>query len=190
MVRIAIVEDESVFAERLQKDVLRWYAQAGEVCRIDVYADGYDLAECYKTEYDLLLMDVEMKLMDGMEAARIVREHDASAVIIFITNNPQYAIMGYQVQAMDYLLKPVTYERLASALQRAQREIEKRAAQPFLSLTSREGTVKLPIKDILSVESSGFIVPIFTLQFHSKSFTISIQNRNNGGKRLCIGSRW
>ena len=67
------------------------------------------IAVDYRAVYDIILMDIEMRFMDGMTAAEKIREHDSEVVIIFITNMPQYAIKGYRVDALDYVLKPVSY---------------------------------------------------------------------------------
>ena len=81
----------------------------GEVFNITVYSDGDQIVHKYKSQFDIILMDVEMKFMDGMSAAEEIRKVDTEVVIIFITNMAQYAIRGYAVDALDYVLKPVSY---------------------------------------------------------------------------------
>ena len=74
----------------------------------------------YRFQFDIILMDIEMRFMDGMSAAEEIRQMDKDVVIIFITNMPQYAIRGYAVEALDYMLKPVSYfaETCQSSVQR------------------------------------------------------------------------
>ena len=73
------------------------------------FTDGDEIAGGYKSVYDIILMDVQMRFMDGMSAAEEIRKVDPEVVIIFITNMSQYAIRGYAVDALDYVLKPVSY---------------------------------------------------------------------------------
>lgn len=125
MIRIAIVEDEALYAEKLIEFLHRYEREEGEVFEITVYADGDQIVEKYKSQFDMILMDIEMKLMDGMTAAEEIRKVDSEVVIMFITNMTQYAIRGYAVDALDYILKPVSYfafsQRISRAISRMKR---------------------------------------------------------------------
>lgn len=98
----------------------------GEAFDITIYSDGDQIVNKYRSQYDIILMDVEMKFMDGMSAAEEIRKVDTEVVIIFITNMAQYAIRGYAVDALDYVLKPVSYfafsQRLSRAIGRMKKE--------------------------------------------------------------------
>ena len=76
------------------------------------YTDGSELLDQYRPCYDVIFLDVEMPQMDGMKAAEKIRETDEEVILIFITNMAKYAIRGYEVQALDYVLKPVKYRSL------------------------------------------------------------------------------
>lgn len=91
----------------------------GEAFDITIYSDGDQIVNKYRSQYDIILMDVEMKFMDGMSAAEEIRKVDTEVVIIFITNMAQYAIRGYAVDALDYVLKPVSYFAFSQRLNRA-----------------------------------------------------------------------
>ena len=88
-----------------------WKIPAGEKLPFSIthFSDGDEIALGYKGGYDLILMDIEMTFLDGMSAAEEIRRADPEVLIIFITNSPQYAIKGYAVQALDYILKPLSY---------------------------------------------------------------------------------
>ena len=100
MIKIAIVEDEAMYAKQLQDFLRQYETENGEAFDITIYSDGDQIVHKYKSQFDIILMDVEMKFMDGMSAAEEIRKIDTEVVIIFITNMAQYAIRGYAVDAL------------------------------------------------------------------------------------------
>ena len=101
MIKIAIVEDEAMYAKQLEEFLHQYEAENQEAFEITIYSDGDQIVNKYKSQFDIILMDVEMKFMDGMSAAEEIRKMDSEVVIIFITNMAQYAIRGYAVDALD-----------------------------------------------------------------------------------------
>ena len=97
MVRIAIVEDEAAVREQLQGYIQRYTRQYGTKFAVTEFSDGVEILDAYRPVYDIVLLDVEMKHLDGMETARRIRELDRDVVLLFITNMAQYAIKGYAV---------------------------------------------------------------------------------------------
>ena len=108
MLRIAIVEDDRNYIQQLQRYLQRYSQESEQAMDISVFTDGDEITEGYRPVYDIILMDVEMSFMNGMTAAQEIRKLDPEVVIIFITNMVQYAIQGYSVGALDYVLKPVS----------------------------------------------------------------------------------
>lgn len=109
MIRIAIVEDETVYKEQLIEYLKEFEQERSETLKIDTFSDGDEIVENYQAQFDIILMDIQMNFMDGMSAAEEIRKIDSEVVIIFITNLAQYAIKGYEVDALDYILKPISY---------------------------------------------------------------------------------
>ena len=109
MLRIAIVEDEEIFARELEEYVRRYAAETFRDVSITHYSDGEEIAGNYRGGFDLLLMDIQMTFMDGMTAAEKIRGRDPEVIIIFITNRADYAVRGYEVDALDYVVKPLEY---------------------------------------------------------------------------------
>ena len=130
MIRIAIVEDEAAYAEQLEGFLHRYEEEKKEAFEITRFSDGDSIVHNYKAKYDIILMDIQMKFMDGMSAAGKIRKSDTEVIIIFITNMRQYAILGYAVDALDYVVKPISYfafsERLGKAIERIHRRVRLR----------------------------------------------------------------
>ena len=132
MIKIAIVEDEAMYAKQLEEFLHQYEKENGEAFDITIYSDGDQIVNKYQSQYDIILMDVEMKFMDGMSAAEEIRKVDTEVVIIFITNMAQYAIRGYAVDALDYVLKPVSYFAFSQRLSRAIGRMKKRETKMIL----------------------------------------------------------
>ena len=128
MIRIALVEDEAEVRAQLQGYVQRHTRQYGTEFAVTEFADGMELLDDYRPVYDVLFLDVEMKHLDGMETARRVRELDKDVIIVFITNMAQYAIGGYAVGALDYVLKPVPYFAFSQQLRKVEEQLRGRDA--------------------------------------------------------------
>ena len=126
MVRIAIAEDDPAYRATLEEYLERYRRENGLEAEVTAFSDGLALTEGYRPVYDLLLLDIEMPNLDGMSAAEKIRAADPEVVIIFITNMAQYAIKGYQVDALDYVLKPVSYAAFAFKMKKALAMIRRR----------------------------------------------------------------
>lgn len=109
MFKIAIVEDQEETRESLNRFVRQYAQEQGLQVEISLITDGAEIAEHYTPGFDIIFMDVEMPRLDGFGAAEAIRAVDADVVLVFVTNMAQYAIRGYEVDALDYVLKPVNY---------------------------------------------------------------------------------
>ena len=151
MIRVALVEDDPNYRTELTEYLRRYEQESGEKFRITVFTDGDEIAENYKADYDIILMDIEMTFMDGMTAAERIRDVDSEVVIIFITNMPQYVMKGYKVDALDYVLKPITYFAFTQRIERAMDRMRRRTSR-FITIAIRGGMQKLDISRITYVE--------------------------------------
>ena len=109
MYYIAIVEDEQEYAEQLQTFLEQYGDEHNLRFKVTVFGDGAEILEEYQPIYDLILLDIEMPQVNGMDAAERIRNQDQDVVMMFITNIASYAIRGYEVGALDYVMKPITY---------------------------------------------------------------------------------
>lgn len=151
MIQIAIVEDDKKYSEVLAKYIMRYEEESGQKFQVSTFEDGEDIIENYKGNYDIILMDIEMRFMDGMTAAEEIRKSDSEVVIIFITNMPQYAMKGYSVEAFDYVLKPINYFSFSQRIDRAISRMVNRQ-QKFLNISYKGKIKKIDISSIYYVE--------------------------------------
>ena len=119
MRNIAIVEDEDGAAEILQSHIEQFAKTNGQEFTVRRFRDAVELLTDYKPLYSVVFMDIQMPHMDGMTAAMQLRALDKTVSIIFITNLVQYAQKGYEVDAIAYLLKPVSYFDFALKFKKA-----------------------------------------------------------------------
>ena len=161
MIRIALVEDEAEVRAQLQGYVQRHTRQYGTEFAVTEFADGMELLDDYRPVYDILFLDVEMKHLDGMTTAERIRQMDADVILIFITNMAQYAIRGYSVGALDYVLKPVPYFAFSQQLLKAVARLEKRAKR-YLTVPVEGGLRRLDTASIYYLESEGHRVHFYT----------------------------
>lgn len=163
MLRIAIAEDEAEYRMQLT-EFLRQYGENYSVeMEVSCFSNGVDLVQDYQPEYDIILLDIAMPDLDGMEAARRIRQVDEQVVLVFITQMAQYAINGYEVGALDFLLKPVNYDVFAMKLTKAIRRAESREGKRIV-LTLQSGVQVLQTRDIYYVEIQNHVLHYHTNQ--------------------------
>ena len=151
MMRVAIVEDEAESAAVLQAHFARYGKERGCTFAADVYTDAESFITGYRPDYDLVLFDIEMPGMNGMKGAQKLREVDPYVPIVFVTNMARYAVKGYSVGAIDFIIKPVGYFDFSTMVDKVRRL---RAAQEerMISVTSAGVIRRIPVSHILYVE--------------------------------------
>jgi len=151
MYHVAIVEDEVSFATQLQ-EYLKQYEEENDVrFKISVFGDGAEILENYEPLYDIILLDIEMPKVNGMKAAEEIRARDADVTLMFITNMANYAIRGYEVGALDFVMKPINYYTFSMKMTRVLKRTRQKAQQEIL-LTLPDGVKKLNVQQIYYVE--------------------------------------
>lgn len=165
MIHIAIVEDDVKYMQLLDGYVKRYSEENGEDFDIRTFTDGDGIVDDYKAVYDIIFMDIQMKILDGMKAAQLIRKMDESVILIFITNMAQYAIQGYSVNAMDFVLKPVNYNAFSEELSKAVRRLKERT-NAHLTIKQEEGMIRLDVNAVTYIECQGHKIMI-----HAKSGT-------------------
>ncbi len=190
MINVAIVDDDKSYVDQLREYFDQYMKESGETVKITDFSDGDNIVHKYRSQFDIILMDIEMKFMDGMSAAEEIRKKDSSVIIIFITNTPQYAIRGYAVEALDYLLKPLSYFAFSQCISRAISNMKNRLST-YISLNLKDGTLRMDTGDIYYIESRGHNVI-----YHTKSgeyelrSTIKEIEGTLDNKRFFRASKW
>ncbi len=113
MINIALVDDDRAVTEQMSKHLARFAAENGVELNTESFDNAVDFLE-QEHRFSAVFMDIEMPCFDGMSASQKLREADKDILLVFVTNSPHYAIEGYSVDAVDYILKPVQYSRLSS----------------------------------------------------------------------------
>lgn len=152
MIRIAIVEDEAAEAERLQEYIRRYSKEALVAAETDVFLNPNAFLQKYRADHDLIFLDIEMPELDGISVARRIRALDAEVPIVFVTNMKKLALKGYEVDALDFIVKPLGYYGFALAFKKA-RQVIARLAKHQITVPIKFGERRLNVADIRYVET-------------------------------------
>ena len=167
MVRVAVVEDS-------QQDALLLCRYLGTVER-ELEIKSYHCAENFLEDvehgFDIVFMDIELPGCNGMEAAHLMREKDRKALLIFITNMAQYAVKGYEVDAMDFIVKPVSATDFAFKMKRALCTLDARRQYDFV-IADKQNFRRISTADLCYVEGSGH-----KLIYHLPQEAIEVRGR-------------
>lgn len=160
--RAAIVEDEKAHADIIMDYLAQYGRQNHLSVSTSVYADGLDIMDDYDGSFDIILLDIQMKHLDGMKTAEAIRKRDKDVLIIFITSTVQYAVQGYTVDALGYILKPFSYAVFARLMDKAVLRMEASRKKNYIAITEKDVRIKLDSSDILYIESRRNNVAIHT----------------------------
>lgn len=159
---ISIVEDDHAAMESLCRMLEKFAAEYHEKVIIRKFYNAITFLTDYKSDYDIVFMDIEMPMMNGMEAAKKLRKLDTKVILYFITNMAQYAIKGYEVGALDFIVKPVTYPQLKMKLERALVEMKRNDSEKIV-ISHKDGTIRIAVRDIFYIESVGHHICYHTI---------------------------
>lgn len=150
--RIAICEDDKMQQQELEALILSFsLAESIELIKFD---SGEELIEAYRKNqrFSIILLDMQMDGLDGIQTAKIVRKYDKNCPIIIITAIMEYAIKGYSIDAYDFILKPVKEEKFKRILSKVVKEIQVAANKVYV-IQTRDKTSVLKLIEIIYIES-------------------------------------
>ena len=161
--RIALVDDMPSDKNLLHEHLCRYAAENGRAFDITEFSSGLEFLEQYKGGFDIIFMDIDMPHLNGIETAQRLRQTDPLVVLVFVTNMAQYAICGYAVNAIDYLLKPVSWSTFRNKLEKAIRAVPSRAVD-CLILPREDSFLRVPVSDIFYLEKEKNYIFYYTAQ--------------------------
>ena len=158
--RIAVCDDEEKFQIPIRDMILKFYNSIDVV--VDTFSDGRKLLERYDSNpYDVLFLDIEMPAMDGITLAKKLRERSEDVFLVFLTGHVEYALEGYEVNALRYLTKPIKEDKLREVLKHV---MEKSTGKHQLMLKSDGEDLRLNVSDIQYFEAQNQYVMVYTTQ--------------------------
>ncbi|MCL2189842.1 MAG: LytTR family DNA-binding domain-containing protein [Defluviitaleaceae bacterium] len=173
--RLAICDDEAPQRLYLHGIVTKFAQTRATSVIIDVFESAEQFLLGSATEYDIILLDIQMGALNGVELAHKIRKENERTAIIFITALPDFVQEGYEVSALHYLTKPVSENKLLEVLDKAAARFSKEAQEkPSLLLPVDGAQRRIPLADILYIESLAHYVLITTVtHVHNVKMPIS-----------------
>ncbi|MCX4313019.1 MAG: LytTR family DNA-binding domain-containing protein [Clostridia bacterium] len=152
MLQVALVEDSGDAAETVKAYLDRLSAEKGLECRLVWFDNPVNFLEKYSVDYDIIMLDIQMPGMNGMDLARKIRERNATVPLIFITNMAQYAIKGYEVDASDFIVKPVSYFDFALKFERVVKKLDRAADNTKIAVGNGGSVTYIAARDVRYIE--------------------------------------
>ncbi len=178
--QVAVVDDADADARSLVKYLEKFSEDSGVALDVRRFRGAGEFFAARAEQFSLVILDIDMPGMNGVECAHVIRETDPDVVIMFVTNLPQYALAGYEVEAVDYVIKPLTYSEFSLKMKKALRYVSQNRDKSVV-LKTREGLVTLSVWEILYVESTRHY-----LDYHTKSQVIRVRATMSGAEaELC-----
>lgn len=155
MIQVAICDDQAEELERTYS-IIETYHNLHPELNISYrkFRSGYDLLESIgsRSRSDIYLLDILMPTVNGIEVGTAIREKDDTAVIIYLTSSPDYALQSYQVDADGYLLKPLNDQDLFAALDKVIAKLDAEDQKRFVFRTSNDGIESIPYSHLIYLE--------------------------------------
>lgn len=149
--KVAVLDDTREDAQRLLDYINQFQEQKKCLIQTDIYNASIDFLEEYHSQYDVIFLDIEMPGEDGLQVAHEIRKNDTAVGIIFVTNIGQYAIHGYEVNAIDFIVKPVGYFLFTEKLEKAIR-FSKQRSKFNLVVNDEKGIYRIPVEEVFYIK--------------------------------------
>lgn len=161
IIQVAIVENEAVYVKQTEEMIHKWKNDNNIYCElcVDVFSSGEDFLKSKASEYHIIFMDIQLEgKLDGIQTAKKLRQGRCNVPLVFLTSFSQYVFTGYEVRALNYIVKPVEYERVAWCMNR----IFEMEFQGYYVFKERDRIHKVSYNKILYFQSSLHYVDIYT----------------------------
>ncbi len=166
MYRIAIVEDDSAYTEQMKEYCQKYAQERGTPLQTLCFCDGMEFLDAFQGGIDAVFMDIAMPHMNGMDCARRLRKIDDATPLIFVTSMAQYAIRGYEVNAMDFIVKPINYDEFTVKMDKIIRYL-RRYGGTVVTVKTKDEVRVLNVRDVTYIE-----VYNHNLKIHTRTETL------------------
>jgi DNA-binding LytR/AlgR family response regulator len=153
-IHIAICDDNKIFCSQLNSFIQRFNKDNNINCEVNIFSSGIELLCQYTDEYKIIILDIEMYGMNGIETALEIRKKNQKVIIWFLTVSESYVMEGYKAEAYKYLIKPLTYEEFSKEFSDSIRWMEEKYVSPIVVEYKNE-IFNLEADDILFIEVFG-----------------------------------
>lgn len=159
--RIAVIDDSSQQREQLSAYLDKYFSESSIYRRIDTFENGEQFMAQWKTGiYDLVIIDIYLGGISGIEVAEEIRKTDKECLLIFTTSSSDFAIKGFELRASDYLVKPFSYEKLKSSLDYCTKSIHRHGR--YIEVKESRTMVKIRLDDIIFTDYFNHYIQIHT----------------------------
>lgn len=160
--RIAIVDDKKEIQQQLGEFIKTYSTNQQIPITVTYFSNGLEIVDNYRSNFDVIYFDVQMPIMDGMTAAKKIRQVDENVIIVFLTNYVQWAVEGYSVNAFDFILKPLSYFVFTEHFKKIQRKILETSKS--ILIKNKNGMIRILLNNLYFVESDGHYLIFHTVE--------------------------
>lgn len=178
MINLAIVEDEENIASQIKQYIARYMEENDMPYSLSTFSSAESFLFSDVNAFDIILMDIQLPKMDGVTAVRKLRETNDYVTVVFVTSLAQYAITGYEVGALDFMVKPLSYYNFALKFRRAVNTVNRKLDDTIV-VHSKTQTNVFRISDIYYVE-----IVAHTVTYHTKN---GVYTTTGTMKKVCEG---
>lgn len=182
MLKIAVCDDEPAYVKQISDRIKRFMSD----CEIVSFLSGEDLL-VRGALFDIYFLDIQMEKMNGIEAAKKLREQDEESIIVFLTGAKEYVFDAFDVSALQYLVKPIDDAKLQETLVRAKKEIRKKQNRKDrqIFIKTRQKNMTLNVSDILYFENERRKIAVHTLRGKISFYGVMADMERDTGADFC-----
>lgn len=152
MISIAILDDERSALDETRSCLNRYFKEMNEEVTINEYQDATAFVNNYTPKYDIIFLDIQMEEKNGIDVAKFIRESDSISIIVFVTNMANLAVKGYEVDASDFIVKPLEYFSFKMKMNRIMERARQNAEAGSILIQTEEGKIKVRPSSIKYIE--------------------------------------
>lgn len=191
MTNVVVLDDSLEIRTKLNEFLEKYAKERNVAFSTSLYERGLPFLRDYNQKVDVVFFDIDLPDSNGMELAKQIREKDKKVIIVFITNLAKYALNGYEVEALDFIVKPIEYGEFKLKMDRIMGELKKKENHYLSVKTVSDGIICLNLSDVVYIEVLGHSVTFHTFDKEyrcSTSLSKIKSSLENSGFEKCSNS--